>query len=224
MNVNKHTVIDVDDAYAVEKPEDCIRLYDKWAKTYDQDFVERVHYMQFRQVAEQLLLRKDKIVGPVLDIGCGTGVVGICLRDGGVAEIDGIDISGEMLEVAREKKSAAGDAAYRNLIQADLTQSIDIADDHYGGLVSAGTFTHGHLGPDSLDELWRVAAPGAQCAFTVRATHYKNAGFSDKLAGDVDEGLISGFELVEVNIYADDTPDRDHAEDTSCIVVCQVVG
>ena len=216
-------VFDVDDAYALEEPEDCIRLYDKWAKTYDDDFVDRVHYLQFRQVAEQLLLRKDKIFGPVLDVGCGTGVVGICLRDGGIAEVDGIDISREMLEVAREKKASAGDAAYRNLIQADLTQDIDIEDDYYSGLVSAGTFTHGHLGPDSLDELWRVAAPEAQCAFTVRATHYNNAGFSDKLASDVDAGLISGLELVEVNIYADDTPDREHAKDTSYIVVCQVV-
>ena len=33
------------------------------------------------------------------------------------------------------------------IIEADLTEPIALADDRYAGIVSAGTFTHGHLGP-----------------------------------------------------------------------------
>jgi len=35
----------------------------------------------------------------------------------------------------------------------------DIPDSAYGG-ISVGTFTHGHVGPEAIDELLRVAGPG----------------------------------------------------------------
>ena len=42
---------------------------------------------------------------PVLDIGCGTGLVGVSLREEGwSSELTGVDISLGMLEVAEKKK------------------------------------------------------------------------------------------------------------------------
>ena len=215
-------IFNVDDAYALETPEDSVRLYGEWAPTYDSGFVDRVGYVLFKRVAEQLAKHADRIEGAVLDVGCGTGIVGVCLRESGIDTIDGIDISREMLVEAGKKKTPNGDPVYRNLIQADLTTTVDIADDQYGGLVSAGTFTHGHLGPEPLDELWRVAAPGAQCAIGVRSTHYEPAGFAEKLAADVAAGKITEPTLVEVDLYAADTPNREHADDKALVVLCQV--
>jgi SAM-dependent methyltransferase len=40
---------------------------------------------------------------PVLDFGCGTGVSGAALRDAGFSEIDGVDLTPEMLALARPK-------------------------------------------------------------------------------------------------------------------------
>ena len=214
---------DVDDAYAIKTPADSVRLYGEWADTYDTDFVEREGYVVYLQVAELLLRQRSLINGAVLDVGCGTGIVGAYLREGGIEVVDGIDISPPMLAEAANKKTKDDLAVYRNLIAADLTKTLDIPDNQYAGLISAGTFTHGHLGPDSLDELWRVAAPGAHCVIGVRSTHYESADFGGKMSGDVAEGKITKPELVEVKMYSEQTRNLEHATDTALIVVCQIL-
>ena len=145
------------------------------------------------------------------------------MREGGIEVVDGIDISTLMLAEAGKKKTKDDVPVYRNLIAADLTKSLDIADNQYAGLISAGTFTHGHLGPDSLDELWRVAAPGALCAIGVRSTHYESMDFGEKLSVDVANGTITKLDIVEVNMYSAQTDNPEHADDKALIVVCQIV-
>ena len=212
----------VDDAYALETPADNIGLYNQWANTYDEEFVEQQGYVLYVRVAELLLERRSLIDGSVLDVGCGTGLVGEALRDGGITPIDGIDISAEMLAQAREKTTADGTPVYRELIPADLTKAIDIPDNKYAALTSAGTFTHGHLGPESLDELWRVAAPGAHCVISVRSTHFEAMGFKDRLEDDVANGTITQPAVVIVNIYTGDDRSAEHADDNAHLVVCRV--
>jgi ubiquinone/menaquinone biosynthesis C-methylase UbiE len=220
--MSKTGKFDVDDAYAVKTPSDCARLYGEWAETYDAEFVEPEGYVVYLRVAEVLLEQRSQINGAVLDVGCGTGLVGVSLREGGIDTIDGIDISPPMLAEAGKKKTKGGSPVYRKLIAADLTNRLDIADSQYAGLVSAGTFTHGHLGPDSLDELWRVAAPGARCAIGVRSTHYETANFGEKLAANVASGTIAKPDLVEFNMYSADTRNLKHANDTGFVIVCQL--
>lgn len=221
--MNDEKVLNVDDAYALETPADSIDLYRRWAPTYDDDFVTRMGYVLHRDVAERFAGLERHVDGPVLDVGCGTGIVGVHLRERGIDTVDGIDISAEMLVEAGKKKTVNGDPVYRKLIRADLTREIDIADNRYAGLVSAGTFTHGHLGPEPLDELWRIAAPGARCAIAVRSTHYASVGFAARLAADVASGVITEPDFVEVPLYMPGTPSREHAGDTAFIVVCQVL-
>ena len=214
---------DVDDAYAIKTPADSVRLYGEWADTYDSGFVEREGYVVYLRVTELMLGQRALINGAVLDVGCGTGIVGVCLREGGIEVVDGVDISPPMLVEAGKKKTKTDDPVYRNLIAADLTQSLDIPDSQYAGLISAGTFTHGHLGPDSLDELWRIAAPGAVCTIGVRSTHYESMDFDEKLSVDVARGKITKPALVEVDMYSSRTCNLEHANDRAFVVVCQVV-
>ena len=221
--MSKKQKLNVDDAYALETPADSVRLYGDWAETYDTNFVETSGYVVYMKVAAQLLQRKSAINGPVLDVGCGTGVVGVCLKEGGIEEIDGIDISEPMLVEAGKKKTKDGESIYRNLIAADLTKTIDVSDNLYAGIISAGTFTHGHLGPEALNELFRVAAPGAQCAIGVRTTHYEAANFGGKLAVDVANGTITQPELIDVKMYSDEADNPEHADDKAFIVVCRVI-
>ena len=215
--------LNVDDAYALETPEDSVRLYGEWAETYDTNFVVSSGYIVYLKVAEQLIQQRSSINGAVLDVGCGTGIVGARLREGGIALVDGVDISEPMLTEAGKKKTTDGLPVYRKLIAADLTKKLHIADNQYAGLVSAGTFTHGHLGPESLDELWRVAAPGAYCAIGVRTTHYESMDFATKLSVDVDSGIITPPELITADMYSAQASSPDHANDKAYIVVCQVV-
>lgn len=221
--MSKKRKLNVDDAYAVETPADNVRLYGDWAETYDADFVASEGFVYHLRVAEIMLQQQSLIDGAVLDVGCGTGNVGVVLRDGGVDIVDGIDISPEMLAECGKKKTKDKIPAYRNLLQADLTQTLDIVDKQYAGLVSAGTFTHGHLGPDTLDELWRIAAPGALCVLGINSKHYKSMGFGEKLSAAVDNGTITKSELTEINMYAAQAGNQEHASDKALVVVCQIL-
>lgn len=197
----------LDDSFAIKTPEDAARLYRAWAPTFDRGFADRLGYRLPELVAEAFV--KAGGLGPVLDVGAGTGLVGERLGAFGAGPLDGIDLSPEMLAEARRKE------VYRRLIQADLSLPLDLADAAYGGVVSSGIFTHGHLGPQVFDELLRVAAPGAVFALSVNAGVYVERGFQARFAGMA--ARISGFSIHEAPIY--DRPDPRHAGQRAQIVV-----
>lgn len=148
-------------------------------------------------------------VGPVLDVGAGTGLLGQALAAKGIGPIDGIDISPQMLAVAQRK------GVYRDLMLADLLQPLALPFTAYRGVVSSGTFTHGHVGPDAIAALLGVAAPGARFVISVNTGVYAANGF-DRVLGRL-EGQITDLELEEAAIY-DDAPDPLHREDRALIV------
>ena len=99
--------IGLTEAYSVESPDDNRALYAKWADTYESEFTVPRRYIYPRTAAE-LLCEAFLGSGPVLDAGCGTGLAGEQLRHLGIAVVDGIDISVEMLAKARAKTAADG--------------------------------------------------------------------------------------------------------------------
>lgn len=179
-------------AYALQTPQDSVDLYRKWATTYDEDFAKANDYRNPQLIAELFAAGSDNDV-PVLDVGAGTGLVGEALSTHGVTPIDALDISVEMLEVAMSK------GCYRSAIQADLTGSIDVASGVYGGIISVGTFTHGHVGPEAIDELLRVGRDGALFVLGINAKVFESAGFAAKFAALEDS--ICDFRLVETRGY-----------------------
>lgn len=209
MNADGSDAFDLDRAYAVQTPEDNRRLYAEWAATYDEGFATTHGYVLHESVVETFM-RRPHAHGSVLDVGCGTGLVGVELRRRGVGVVDGIDLSPQMLEIAATKRTDDDQPVYRHLIAADLTEPLSIADTTFAGVVSAGAFTHGHLGPEPLDELVRVARPGAVFAIGVNADHFVNAGFAQWIDGAVEGGRIGGVEIVSMPIY---DPDRYVADD-----------
>ena len=210
----------LDAAYSLETPDDNRRLYAKWAGSYDRDFIQANGYVYHENVVAIFLGAGGSAGGAVLDVGCGTGIVGVALGDMGEATVDGIDISPEMLEQARAKQTVYGTPDYRNLVAADLTDSIPLGDDTYNGIISTGTFTHGHLGPEALDELVRVAAPSAVCAIGVNAEHWTELSFDRWFADRSRDGLITSPEVVNVSIY--EAMEGEHAGDRSNVAVFQV--
>lgn len=205
--------IGLEDAYAVETPEDNRRLYAAWASSYDDGFRRREGYVYDRNVARVFVERGGR--GPVLDIGCGTGAVGVALASHGIETVDGLDISPEMLEQAATKR--VGDrAVYRLLMTGDLTCGIDMADLVYGGAVSAGTFTHGHVGPDAVPEVVRVGAVGAVFAIGVNARHYEAQGFAEVFDMLVDRRAIGDLAHEDVPIYENNV--SDHGADLARVV------
>lgn len=203
---------DLDGAYSLRTPEDNARYYDAWAARYDAEFADSHGYVYPQAVARAFAAAAGPQDAPVLDIGAGTGLVGLALRAAGVAApVDGLDISPGMLALAAAK------GACRATIEADLTAALPIADAVYGGLVSSGTFTHGHVGPVCLPELLRVARPGALWVLGIHAGVFDTAGFGSAFASLVAEGCITPVDFRRVAIYAGAA--HDHAEDRALVAV-----
>ncbi|WP_377191657.1 class I SAM-dependent DNA methyltransferase [Ruegeria meonggei] len=200
---------DLHSAYALDSPEDHKQLYAEWAGDYDDTFAAREDYQLHIQTARAFVAAGGQ--GPVLDVGAGTGLCGAVLAGLGVGPIDATDISAEMLDQAMRKD------IYRDAIVADLNQGIPVPQGSYSGIVSSGTFTHGHLGPEALSALLRVARPGAQFALSINAQHYEKLGFADALH-KLAQGQIQNLTLSEVRIYGDLAagPNRD---DTALITM-----
>lgn len=198
---------DLEGAYALRTPEDSVRYYGDWAESYDTDFAADMAYRSPETVVEAFAALGG--AGPVLDVGAGTGLVAEALARRGVAPVDGIDISADMLAVAAAK------GVYRATIRADLTAVLPIGNSVYSGVISAGTFTHGHVGPDAFQELLRVAAPGAVFAVTVHSAVYEAGGFAGKFAALGDR--IEAFRTEPFRIYGL-AAGKDHAEDIGWIV------
>ncbi len=183
---------DLDAAYDLKGPEDNKRLYKAWADSYDADFVDASGYRLARVVARTFVQAGGK--GPVLDVGCGTGQVVRNLPLGMV--VDGLDLSAEMLEHARRM------GRYRNLIEADVTQPLPLRPHNYEGWVSAGTFTHGHVGPQAVARLVSMLRPGGLAVFSGNANYFQTAGFAEMLDGLDAAGQIRDLHISQEQIYA----------------------
>ncbi len=196
-------------AYALKSPEDNKRLYADWAGDYDEGFAALEDYQLHIHTARAFVGAGGQ--GPVLDVGAGTGLCGAVLAGLGVGPIDATDISTEMLEQAMRKD------IYRDAIESDLNKGIPVPRDSYSGIVSSGTFTHGHLGPEALTALLRVARPGAQFALSINAKHFEAKGFGDALR-KLEQGQIENLTLPEARIYGD-LAAGENKDDTALIAL-----
>lgn len=198
---------DLDKAYEIDGPDDARRMYGDWAPTYETSFALNWGYIAPREIAA--ILRAEIPQGAeILDIGAGTGLVAEHLLG---LTVDALDITPEMLEIARPK------GLYRHLILGDLTGALDIPDGSYGAVVSCGTFTHGHVGPECFPELLRITRPGAVFACGTIGPVLDGAGFGSELARMVAHGKITPVAWRDIPIY--EGADHPHKDDRGLVMV-----
>ena len=184
--------IGYDDAYSLKTPEDSIKLYKKWAQTYDQDFAFNSNYLSPNKISNYFNKHARSTDIPILDVGAGTGLVGECLFKTGNKKIIGIDISPEMLEQAKLK------GCYSSLMEEDVTKKISLKSNSIGAVVSAGTFTHGHVGPNAFDELLRVTKPGGLFVLSINSKIFIKNGFKEKffkIKNSISDPLFNEFKV-----------------------------
>ena len=198
-------------AYRLATPQDNLDYYRKFAARYDSDFADGLGYSFAATVAAIYRGLAGPEDTPVADIGCGTGLVGADLR----GTVDGMDLSPEMLDVARAR------GVYRALYRVDLTGDLAVLPDNYGAVVSAGTFTHGHLGPDVLTNLLKIARPGALFVIGVNATHFRALGFESELQRLRTAGRIGPVTASDVPIYA--KAEHEHSGDRALVLTWRLL-
>jgi trans-aconitate methyltransferase len=159
-------------------------LYREWAATYDRDVFETLGFTGSGRIADLLAQYVPNRSTEVIDLGCGTGAVGVRLAALGFERFDGVYLSPEMLDIARAK------AVYHSLTTMDLTKPITPTY-QYGAAVSAGTFRSGHVGPSALAEIAKLLAPSAVVAWVIATSVWPS--FERALAD-------SGFEIVHQSV------------------------
>jgi predicted TPR repeat methyltransferase len=198
----------LENAYKLNSPDDNVAYYKAFASTYDSAFAAQLGWNTPRVIAKIYLSQARGDV-PIADIGCGTGYVAMEL---GVPRehIDGMDISSDMLVIAKQKN------LYRDLYEVDLTGSLDRISNNYGAVLSAGTFTHGHVGPEPLKNLLKIARSGGLFIIGVNQSHFDKQNFSSVLNVLVDENKIGALKIERANNYS--KADHEHSNDHTMIV------
>ena len=104
--------------------------------------------------------------GPVLELGCGTGSMLLPIAERGIA-CQGIDLSGDMLALARAKLEARGATA--GLHEGDMTD-FDLHERFGLVFVASNSLTHLHAAGDVVScfrAVRRHLTPGGRFAFDV---------------------------------------------------------
>ena len=197
-------------AYSLGAPDTHIDFYRDFAELYDSTYAASLGYIYPLGIVS-VLSGQQRPQGAILDIGCGTGLVATAIRKiDPSAVIDGVDISPDMLGKARAK------GEYRDLVAADLTADCSHIATDYAAIVSAGTFTFGHLGPELIPDMVGLCRPGAVAALGVNSVYFVEQGFRDVLNSLESGGRIANVALHEMPIY--DGRDEAHQDDTAMIL------
>ena len=142
-------------------PREVAARYDEWAQTYERDLTEWSY--QAPAVVASIVMTEHPDAQAVLDVGCGTGLVGAALRARGFAgRLLGLDVSEASLEIARQG------GAYDSVAPADLQQRLAVEDDSVDAVVCVGVMTY----LPEVEAVWRefarVVRPGGLVVATQR--------------------------------------------------------
>lgn len=134
------------------------QMFDDVATRFDHLMVDELDYRGHLHVRTLADAKLPQLKAPlrILDLGCGTGLVGNAFKDlaaGG--RLDGIDLAPRMIEVARKR------GIYDDLILGDLETVLAAPGSPYDLIVSADTMVYlGDLAPTFKGVVNRLVAGG----------------------------------------------------------------
>jgi len=144
------------------EPHDYVRtLFDGYADRFEAQLIGlgyripgliRRYVIDFATVAN---------IGPVLDLGCGTGLVALALSDLMLGPITGIDVSPRMLDQARAKQ------LYATLHEARLPDALRHDTDSWRLILAADVMCYFGALDEMLDAVRERLRPGGRFIFSV---------------------------------------------------------
>ena len=185
------------------------KVYKDWAKKYDYDNDYVLGTVSQSKSVNLLSTRLKNKTAKIIDVGCGTGLVGEKLRAKDFIYFDGIDISKDMLSIAKSR-------GYRNLFLGSLNKKLPLLDNAYDTAMCVGVFTHGHVSSDGFNELCRIVKPGGYVCFTINEGVFEKYGFKE---------MISEFQLNKawevISLYKDDYMTLENVKGYYCLALVQ---
>jgi len=185
----------IHNSHKIEDKEKLKEYYKNWSTTYDND-VQSCEY-NGPETITNILTRNFNIYGSnILDVGCGTGLLADYLnKDKYQLLIDGVDISNEMIKIASERNY------YHNLSLVDVFDITTPQNKKYDYAVSAGMFTHNHVGPKAIENILNYLENDGVFIFTVRNSFIKKENFQEFIVDLLKRGKISKCSTIENQNY-----------------------
>ena len=185
-------------------PENIKRYYEKWAADYDRDVAEE-QYAGPRVTVDLLLATLTKrgavdINLEIVDVGCGTGLVGRLLHEAGFRQIDGLDLSPAMVSEAEKL------GVYR-LLQGDvdMTQPLNpLWRAAYDVVLCCGMFTLGHVPPETLRPLFHMCRAGGLVIVSTRTGYYDTSDYQAVSDSFVTAGAVKLLAVLRDAPYTSD--------------------
>ena len=111
-------------------------LFDQYAAKFEHSLIKNLQYQTPKIITEMIIKRHpSKALGSVLDLGCGTGLAGLELRQF-CENLADIDLSKSMLRQARAK------GVYGKLIHGDIAEHLAQADLDFDYFISTDVFIY----------------------------------------------------------------------------------
>jgi SAM-dependent methyltransferase len=178
--------------------------YGEWVATYDQTVEDAMDIDLLESLREVPWSTFDRAA----DLGCGTGRTGAWLRHKGVGSVDGIDLTPEMLAVARARR------VFRTVVEADVSAT-GLATGEYDLVTTCLVDEHVRELAPLYAEAWRLAGQpgtfvllGYHPHFIMASgmpTHFDREGepiaietYVHPLSEHVGAALAAGWRLVEL--------------------------
>lgn len=179
------------DIYGAKNTDELRDVYERWAIKYDED--NEILETVTQPTAVNLFKRYvSNFSAKILDVGCGTGLVGEELIKAGYTCFDGLDLSKEMLSFAKNR-------GYGQLFHGNLNETLPFEDETYDATICVGTFTHSHVKADRLSELIRITRPGGFVCFTVHEGVFDEYNFNNVISSYVTERKWKILEKVKLD-------------------------
>lgn len=181
-------------------PTEIRSLYDEWASGYDDDLAAWGY--EAPAVAAELLAKHASAGAQIIDVGCGTGLVGRALAATGFHDVVGVDGSSAALDVA------AKTGCYRALTEVDLTElPTELSDDLFGGLICVGVMTYLPDVAATCREFARIVEPDAPIVLTQRTDLFESRSTQAAFDALVADGTWTIVEITDPMPYLPNHPE-----------------
>ena len=176
------------------------RLFDGLAPTYDIHMVRNLRYQLPKQVADRLLSERSDRKFNVLDLGCGTGLLGVSLGRLNGAMV-GVDVSREMIAQAMRHN------VYDKFHTVNIHDALDATPESlYEVIAALDVFTYAGEVSKAIPDALRILVPGGTfvASFEVSSETgpdlvvLPNGCFAHKCSNVVQLCEAAGFSSVEV--------------------------
>lgn len=185
----------LDKAYGARDAASTRKLYDDWADSYEAELT-RNGYATPRRCAEALARHVPDPTLPILDFGCGTGLSALALKAAGFEQIDGVDLSADMLKHAEAK------GVYRSLKQIEAGAELPHAPGDYAAIAAIGVIGAGAAPISTFDMLMRALGPGNMLVLS-----FNDHALEDpQNEGRMNEWLDCGAATLLMREYGDHIP------------------